>query len=129
MKTQEQNTKEVMTYLEKSSQNFFQSEDGKNWQAVVFLHSLQKYVFVKDGHVFEFNMAYYIGEGITEGKTRLKQKLHPTFDCHPHSAFYHGYGHGPSKKLRAVKFKFDKYELTAKACQDYLEAQTEKGSV
>ena len=40
MKSHEQNTKEVMTYVEKSSRNFFQSEDGQNWQADVKINEL-----------------------------------------------------------------------------------------
>lgn len=129
MKTQEQNTKEVMTYLEKSSQNFFQSEDGKHWQAVVYLHALEKYVFVRDGQVHELNLNHYIGQGITAGKTFLKNKLHPTYTPSEYSMQTYGYGHGPFKKLRAVKWKFEKLELTSKACQDYLADETKKGSV
>ena len=128
MKTQEQNTKEVMTYLEKSAQNFFQSEDGQHWQAVVKLPALDKYVFIKDCEVHEFNMGHYLGEGITDGKARLKRKLHPTWDVH-NPTWNRGYGHGPSKKIRAVRWNLARLELTANAAQAYLEAQKEKGSV
>jgi len=64
MKTQEQNTKEVMTYLEKSSKNFFESEDGKHWQSIVYLHALEKYVLIRDGEAHEINVQNYIGENI-----------------------------------------------------------------
>jgi hypothetical protein len=128
MKTQEQNTKEVMAYLDKSAQNFFQSEDGQHWQAVVKLHALDKYVFIKDGEVHEFNMDHYLGAGITAGKTFLKQKLHPQWNPSTGS-WSRGYGHGPAKKMRAVRWNKARLELTSTAAQNYLAVQTEKGSV
>ena len=125
MKTQEQNTKEVMTYLEKSSKNFFESEDRKNWQSIVYLHALDRYVFIKDGEVNELNMKAYIGTDslgnlITEGKTLLKYMLHPHWDIPSGSSWYRGYGHGPKKKLRAVRWNKDRLELTSTAPQEYL---------
>jgi hypothetical protein len=133
MKTQEQNTKEVMTYLEKSSQNFFESEDGKHWQSIVYLHALEKYVFIRDGEVFDLNVQSYIGENIvgkqiTEGKTFLKHKIHPQWDI-PFptvSSWYKGYGHGPNKKLRAVRWNLSRLELTSTAAQAYMEKEKEK---
>jgi hypothetical protein len=119
MKTQEQNTKEVMTYLEKSAQNFFQSEDGKHWQAVVKIQRTGEYVFVKDGEVHRLNMEYYLKEGTTAGKTFLKHRLHPTFD--PYSTWYKGYGHGPSKKLRAIRWNMYCLELTSTAVKELVE--------
>jgi len=121
MKTQEQNTKEVMTYLEKSAQNFFQSEDGQHWQAIVKIQASGEYVFVKDGEVHRLNLEHYLKEGTTAGKTFLKHVLHPTWDVSSHSTWYKGYGHGPSKKLRAVRSTFSRYELTANAVKNYLE--------
>ena len=127
MKTQEQNTKEVMTYLEKSSKNFFESEDGKHWQSIVYLHALEKYVFIKDGEVHDLNVQDYIGENIvgkqiTEGKTFLKYKIHPQWDITSSNSLWKGFGHGPSKKLRAVRWnKAARLELTAMAAQSYLQ--------
>ena len=113
MKSQQQNTNEVMTYLKKSAQNFFQSEDGQHWQAVVKIEKTGEYVFVKDGEVHHLNMDHYLKEGTTAGKTYLKQKLHPTWNVQSSSPWYKGYGHGPNKKLRAVKWTFSRYELIA----------------
>lgn len=118
MKTQEQNKKEVMNYLQNSSKNFFESEDGKHWQSIVYLHALEKYVFIKDGEVYELNMEYYLREGTTAGKTFLKHKLHPTYD--PYGSWYKGYGHGPSKKLKAVKWNMARLELTSEAAIKYV---------
>ena len=120
MKTSEQNQKEVMTYLEKSSQHFFESEDGKHWQAIVKIHALDKYIFIKDGEVSELNMEAYLKEGTTAGKTFLKQKLHPCWNPSGGSFWTRGYGHGPSKKLRAVKWNKARLELTSIAAQDNL---------
>lgn len=128
MKTQEQNTQEVMNYLENSAKNFFESEDGQHWQAIVKLHRLDKYVFIKDGEVNELNMSYYVGEQITEGKTRIKQKIHPVYE--PYGVWSKGYGHGPSTKLRAVRWNLAKLELTSTAAQEYYDSmETTKGSV
>ena len=121
MKTAEQNTKEVMTYLEKSSKNFFQSEDGQHWQAVVKIQKTGDYVFVRDGEVFPIDISWYTGEKETEGKTRLKRKLHPTWDVNTNSSWYKGYGHGPGKKLRAVRWNLEKLELTASAVKEIVE--------
>ena len=126
MKTSEQNQKEVMTYLEKSSQHFFESEDGKHWQAIVKIHALDKYVFIKDGEVSELNMEAYLKEGTTAGKTFLKQKLHPCWNPSGGSFWTRGYGHGPNKKLRAVRWNKPRLELTSNAAQTYLEAQKEQ---
>jgi len=120
MKTQEQNTKEVMTYLKNSEKNFFLSEDGQHWQAIVKIHLLDKYVFIKDGEVHELNMDYYLKAGTTAGKTYLKNKIHPTWDVY-NPAWNRGYGHGPSKKLRAVRWNFYRWELTDTAVKNYLE--------
>ena len=127
MKTQEQNTKEVMTYLEKSSKNFFESEDGKHWQSIVYLHALEKYVFIKDGEVYDLNMEAYLGNDttgnrITEGKTLLKYKIHPQWDVPTGSSWFKGYGHGPKQKMRAVRWnKASRLELTAMAAQKYID--------
>jgi hypothetical protein len=122
MKTTEQNQKEVMTYLEKSSQHFFESEDGKHWQAIVKLHELDKYVLIKDGEVFELSMEVYLKEGTTAGKTFLKQKLHPCWDPSGTSFWTRDYGHGPSKKLKAVRWnKAARLELASIAAHRYLE--------
>jgi hypothetical protein len=122
MKTTEQNQKEVMTYLEKSSQHFFESEDGKHWQAIVKMHALDKYVFIKDGEVSELNMEAYLKEGTTAGKTFLKQKLHPCWDPSGTSFWTRDYGHGPSKKLKAVRWnKAARLELASIAAHRYLE--------
>lgn len=112
MKTQEQNTKEVMGYLERSARNFFESEDGQHWQAVVRVDDSEKYIFIKDGVVSEFDMGYYLGEGKTAGKCFLKTRLHPGFDLAPNSgSLYKGYGHGPKAKLRAVRWNSYRREL------------------
>lgn len=125
MKTQEQNTKEVMTYLEKSSKNFFESEDGKHWQSIVYLHALEKYVFIKDGEVYDLNMEAYLGNDttgnrITEGKTLLKYKIHPQWDVPTGSSWFKGYGHGPKQKLKAVRWNKSRLELTSIAAQNYI---------
>jgi hypothetical protein len=126
MKTTEQNQKEVMNYLANSSQHFFESEDGKHWQAIVKLHALDRYVLIKDGEVFELNLEFYLKEGTTAGKTFLKQKIHPVYDPSGSSFWTRGYGHGPSKKLRAVRWNnAARLELTSMAAQAYLEAQKE----
>ena len=135
MKTQEQNTKEVMTYLEKSSKNFFESEDGKHWQSIVYLHALEKYVLIRDGEVHEINVQNYIGENIvgkqiTEGKTFLKYKIHPQWNIPTGSKWFKDYGHGPDKKLRAVRWnKAARLELTATAAQEYLSKLETSGQV
>ena len=127
MKTQEQNTKEVMAYLEKSSKNFFESEDGKHWQSIVYLHALEKYVLIRDGEVHEINVQNYIGENIvgkqiTEGKTFLKYKIHPQWNIPTGSKWFKDYGHGSDKKLRAVRWnKAARLELTAMAAQNYID--------
>ena len=127
MKTTEQNQKEVMNYLANSSKHFFESEDGKHWQAIVKLHELDKYVLIKDGEVFEISMQAYLREGITAGKTFLKQKIHPVYDPSGSSFWTRGYGHGPSKKLRAVRWNnAARLELTSMAAQQYLEKIEEK---
>jgi len=125
MKTTEKNTAEVMTYLEKSSQHFFESEDGKHWQAVVKLQASGDYIFIRDGEVFPIDVSKYInnnlaGKPITEGKTFLKYKLHPCWDV-SHSFSTKDYGHGPSKKLSAVRWNKAKLELTSTATQNYLQ--------
>lgn len=122
MKTQEQNNKEVMTYLEKSSKNFFMSEDGKHWQSIVKLHALDKYVLIKDGEVIEINYEYYLANGTTAGKTFLKNTIHPSWD----PWYGKSWGHGHSKKLRAVRWNLERLELTSTAAQNYLK---EKSSV
>jgi hypothetical protein len=121
MKTTEQNTKEVMTYLEKSSKNFFQSEDGLHWQAVVKIQKTGDYVFVRNGEVFPIDISRYTGEKETAGKTYLKHKFHPQWDVNPNSPWYKGYGHGPSKKLRAVRWNLEKLELTSTAVKHLVE--------
>jgi hypothetical protein len=125
MKTQEQNTKEVMTYLEKSSKHFFESGDGNHWQSIVYLHAHGRYVFIKDGEVNELNMKAYtgkdsLGNSITEGKTLLKYLVHPHWDIPTGSSWFKGYGHGPKKKLRAVRWTKARLELTSTAAQEYL---------
>ena len=126
MKTTEQNQKEVMNYLANSSKHFFESEDGKHWQAIVKLHELDKYVLIKDGEVFEISMQAYLREGITAGKTFLKQKIHPVYDPSGSLFWTRGYGLGPSKKLRAVRWNnAARLELTSMAAQVYLESQKE----
>lgn len=125
MKTQEQNTKEVMTYLEKSSKHFFESGDGNHWQSIVYLHAHGRYVFIKDGEVNELNMKAYtgkdsLGNSITEGKTLLKYLVHPHWDIPTGSSWFKGYGHGPKKKLRAVRWNKARLELTSTAAQEYL---------
>ena len=120
MKTSEQNQKEVMTYLTNSSQHFFESEDGQHWQAVVKLHALDKFVFIKDGEVSEFNMEAYLKEGTTAGKTFLKQKVHPCWNPSGGTFWARYYGHGPAKKLRAVRWNKARLELTSAAAQDYI---------
>lgn len=128
MKSQEQNNREVMSYLKNSSQHFFESEDGKKWQAIVYLKESDRYVFVKDGEVSEINVAYYLAKGITAGKTGLKQKISPQFN--PYSgSWYKGYGHGPAAKLRAVRYNKFRRELIDNSIVAYLLTQTEKGSV
>jgi hypothetical protein len=119
MKTSEQNKKEVMTYLQKSAQHFFESEDGNHWQAVVYLTRLEKYVFIKDGEVIPVNLDYYTGETDTYGKAMLKRKLHPYWPISNNSSWYKDYGHGSDKKLRAVRWNQSRLELTAKASQEY----------
>ncbi len=121
MKTAEKNTAEVMNYLKNSEKNFFLSEDGKHWQAIVKIQASGEYVFVKDGEVHRLNMEHYLKEGTTAGKTFLKQRLHPTWDISSSSTWYKGYGHGPSKKLRAVRWTFARYELTANAVKELVE--------
>lgn len=123
MKTSEQNKKEVMTYLEQSAKHFFESEDGNHWQAVVYLTKLEKYVFIKDGEVIPINVDHYLGQNETEGKTRLKRKLHPHWPISDRSAWYNGYGHGSQKKLRAVRWNLSRLELTANASQEYYKSQ------
>lgn len=130
MKSQEQNNREVMSYLKNSSQHFFESEDGKNWQAVIYLTDLDKYVFIKDGEVTEIDVTIYTANGWTAGKTYLKHRIHPVFNPFSYSgSYYKGYGHGPAKKLRAVRWNKFRLELTSTAVQSYLSTQTEKGSV
>ena len=115
-----------MNYLANSSKHFFESEDGKHWQAIVKLHELDKYVLIKDGEVFEISMQAYLREGITAGKTFLKQKIHPVYDPSGSLFWTRGYGHGPSKKLRAVRWNnAARLELTSMAAQAYLESQKE----
>jgi hypothetical protein len=128
MKTSEQNKKEVMTYLQKSAQHFFESEDGNHWQAVVYLTRLEKYVFIKDGEVIPINLGYYTGEADTYGKSLLKRKLHPNWSIASNSMWYKGYGHDINKKLRAVRWNQTRLELTAKAAQEYY-AKLEKATV
>lgn len=119
MKTSEQNKKEVMTYLEQSAKHFFESEDGKYWQTVVYLTKLEKYVFIKDGTVIPINADHYLGQNETEGKTRLKRRLHPSWPISNYSSWYNGYGHGSDKKLKAVRWNQARLELTATASQEY----------
>ena len=119
MKTSEQNKKEVMTYLEKSSKHFFESEDGKHWQAIVYLTKTEKYVFIKDGEVIPIDTAWYTGPTDTYGKTMLKRRLHPYWPISSYSSWYNGYGHGNDKKLRAVRWNKARLELTAAASQEY----------
>lgn len=130
MKTQEQNTKEVMGYLERSARNFFESEDGQHWQSVVRVGDSGKYIFIKDGVISEFDMGYYLGEGKTAGKCFLKTRLHPRFDLAPHLwSLYKGYGHGPKAKLKAVRWNSYRRGLVEGCVLDYLAAQKEKGSL
>ena len=119
MKTTEQNTKEVMTYLEKSSQHFFASEDGQHWQAIVKMHKSGEYVFAIDGEAFPINLENYIKDGVTAGKTFLKQKYHPAWDV-PRGKYWYGKdcGHGPSKKIKAVRWNRERLQLTATAVQN-----------
>lgn len=128
MKSHEQNTKEVMTYVEKSSRNFFQSEDGQNWQAVVKINELNRYVLVKDGNIIELNLDMYCEPGTTAGKTFLKGKIHPTWDSNS-QYFVSRYGHGPSKKLRAIRWNNNLRDLITKSIDSYLTSNTEKGSI
>jgi hypothetical protein len=128
MKTSEQNKKEVMTYLQKSAQHFFESEDGNHWQAVVYLTRFEKYVFIKDGEVSPINLDYYTGSTDTYGKSLLKHKLHPTWQISSSSMWYKGYGHGIDKKLRAVRWNQARLELTAKAAQEYYAAHEKENA-
>jgi hypothetical protein len=116
MKTAEQNKQEVMTYLEKSSRNFFLSEDGNHYQSVVKIHSTGKYVFVKDGEVIPINIEDYTKDGMTEGKTFLKYRFHPLWNPSERWKM----GHGPAKKIRSVKWNRERLELTASAIDAYL---------
>lgn len=128
MKSHEQNTKEVMTYVEKSSRNFFQSEDGQNWQAVVKINELNRYVLVKDGNIIELSLDKHCEPGTTAGKTFLKGKIHPTWDSNS-QYFFSNYGHGPSKKLRAIRWNNNLRDLITKSIDSYLNSKTEKGSI
>jgi hypothetical protein len=117
MKSNEQNKKEVMNYLEKSSQHFFESENGNHYQAIVKIQATGNYVFVKNGNCYPIDEKGYIAEGTTAGKTFLKQRFHPKWDAH--SNFY---GHGTSKKLRAVRWNKARLELTATAVAEIVSA-------
>ncbi len=121
MKTKEQNQKEVMNYLEKSSKHFFESEDGQHWQAIVKLHAIDKFVFIKNGEVIELNLDWYLSDTQTAGKTFLRRRVHPNWTISDRSSWYNGYGHGSQKNLRAVKWNKTRLELTANAAQEYLQ--------
>jgi hypothetical protein len=121
MKTNEQNKKEVMSYLEKSSHHFFESEDGQHWQSIVKIQATGEFVFVKDGKCYPIDEKGYIADGVTAGKTFLKQRFHP---CYNPSGYYSNhYGHGPAKKMRAVRWNLPRLELTSNAI---MEMQKEK---
>ena len=122
MKSTEQNTKEVMTYLKKSAQHFFESEDGKNWQAIT-QNSAGEYVFVIDGEVHPIKLDVVTGEGVTDGKACLKRKHHPTWDVPriASSAYWKSWGHGPSRKLRAVRKNKFRRELIEIAVREAVE--------
>jgi hypothetical protein len=100
MKTTEQNQKEVLTYLEKSSKQFFVSEDGNHFQTIIKLKD-GKFIFVRDGEIFPINVENYTKEGETAGRTFLKYQFHPTYN--PSHKYWPNVGHGPSKKMKAVK--------------------------
>ena len=120
MKTLEQNRKEVMNYLKRSSKNFFLSEDGQHWQSIVKIHTLDQYVFIRDGKVFPIEVEKYCQASITAGKTFLKQKTHPQYDPNHLYKYSERMGHGPSKKLCAVRWNKERLELTSKAVKEYL---------
>jgi hypothetical protein len=121
MKTTEQNRKEVLSYLERSQKNFFQSENGEHWQAIVKIQKTGEYVFVKDGLAYPINLDNYTKEGVTAGKTFLKQKYHPTFNYSSGSSWYKEYGHSADLKLSAVRWNLARLELTANAVRGIIE--------
>jgi hypothetical protein len=99
MKTTEQNTKEVMNYLNRSSQHLFMSEDGKDYQVIVKIKD--GFALIKNGDILPIKHENYITEGVTAGKTFVKRTIHPVWNPSPS---YRGYGFGPAKKLRSVKY-------------------------
>lgn len=107
MKSQEQVRSEVMSYLEKSSKQFFESEDRNEYQTIV--KTDKEFVFVKNGEKFPIDHEYYIQSGKGEAKTWLKRKFHPTWDVN--EKYWKGYGMGPSKKPRAIRWNRERREL------------------
>jgi hypothetical protein len=118
MKTNEQNQKEVIGYLEKSSTHFFESEDGLHYQAIIKIESTGEFVFIKDSVVFKINISSYTSNGETAGKAWLKNRY---FTKMVDTTYHKDYGHGKNLKMRAVRKRTKaRLELIKSALESYV---------
>lgn len=134
MKTPEQNRTEVLNYLNESSKHFFQSEDGKSFQAIVKID--EQFIFIKhicnvnikNGEMYDeikenvyiLDIENHLQRFKTEGKTKLKQRFHPSYDpYYPQSEF----GMGPGKKPRSVKHYKELAAKIEKIIEDFKNKQ------
>ena len=116
MKTNEQNQKEVIGYLKKLSDHFFESEDGLHYQFTVNIESTGEFVFIKDSVATKIDIDNYIKDGMTYGKTLLKNRFFPKWDRGDNR-----YGHAPKLKMRAVRKRAaSRIDLVRSALEDYL---------
>ena len=100
MKTQEQNRKEVMSYLNKSAQHLFMSEDGTQYQTIAKIGD--GFALIKNDEVHIIDIEKHLEYFQTEGRTKLKQRFHPTWDID--ERYHKAYGMGPKLKPRSVKY-------------------------
>jgi hypothetical protein len=134
MKTPEQNRTEVMNYLNESSKHFFQSEDGKSFQAIMKID--EQFVFIlhicdvnfKNGeryddikeNVYVLDIENHLQRFKTEGKTKLKQRFHPSYDPYWQNSEF---GMGPGKKPRSVKHYKELVAKVEKIVEDFKNKQ------
>lgn len=115
MKTIEQNRKEVMNYLNKASQHLFMSEDETTYQTIAKIGD--GFALIKNDEVHIIDIEKHLEYWPTEGRTKLKQRFHPTWDIN--EKYHKGWGMGPGKKPKSVKYFRSMKEKISKIISDF----------
>jgi hypothetical protein len=125
MKSQTQNTAEVMNYLKNSSNHLFMSEDGTKYQTIQPIG--EGYVLIKNDEVHIIDIDKHLGYYPTEGRTKLKQRFHPTWNVN--EKWHKGYGMGPGDKPKSVRWFKAMEEKIEKIISEFETKKTDQHNI